>query len=112
MATTPEDSPGTGTGTWLSLTKLLTSVLRSPQQETAPPKVSAHALWPRVETATTPDDNPMTGTGTWLSVVELLPSSPCEFIPQHWTAPPATTAQVFPNPALMAILSMLALQIP
>jgi hypothetical protein len=57
--------------------------------------------------ALTPLLSPLTFTGILLSVYVPFPSWPSLFIPQHLTAPPLVTAQVWAYPAAMALTPLL-----
>src|SRR3954470_11758928 len=86
MATTPDESPLTATGTWLSVVVVLPSWpwALAPKHMTAPVEVTAHVWSAPAETATTADESPFNATGS------------CERTsdPQHVTVPVAVEACV------------------
>jgi hypothetical protein len=53
--------------------------------------------------AATPDESIGTATGTGLDIVAPLPSWPLKPPPQHWTAPPVVSAQVWYDPTVTAL---------
>ena len=73
----------------------------TPQQEAAPPTVTAQEYALPAATCTTPDPRPLTATGTldW-DPADGAPSSPSRFAPQQYAAP-LRTAQVWETPALI-----------
>ena len=73
-----------------------------PQHCTAPPEVTAQVWAEAAATATAPLASPLTGTGAARCVVVPSPICPEALRPQHHTAPPLVTAQVWPLPAATA----------
>src|SRR5512143_3498147 len=69
-----------------------------PQHFTAPAVVSAQ-VWPAPATiAITPLAKPLTETGVRRLVCVPSPSCPLVFVPQHLTAPPLVSAQLWTLP--------------
>ena len=95
----------TSTGVELSVVVPFPSCpkLLSPQHLTAPPLVSAQLWTPPAAIAVTPLCSPETSTGVELSVVVPFPSCPKALKPQHLTAPPLVSAQLWTPPAAIAL---------
>src|SRR5690606_33047667 len=102
---TPLVSECTCTGTSWSWKPPLPScpAALAPQQRAAPPATTAQ-LWsvPAVM-ASAPLPSPATVTGSGRMMVLPSPSWPDAFAPQHFTAPPAATAQLWNAPVLRAV---------
>src|SRR5215212_8258444 len=88
-------------------TVLSTLVSDPPQHLTPPLLVRAQLRRPPAETAFTPPLRPTTPTGVVRAVVVPSPSSPARFVPQHLTAPEVTRAQVWSEPAAIAVTPLL-----
>jgi hypothetical protein len=55
----------------------------------------------------TPDDKPTTDTGVNEELVVPSPNSPCELLPQHFSAPSATAHVEF-SPAVIAVTPLVS----
>src|SRR5262249_10936864 len=75
----------------------------APQHLMPPPVVSAQVWYSPALTATMPLESAVTSTGASRFVVELSPSCPKLLSPQHLTAPPVVTAQLWYRPAPMEL---------
>ena len=74
-----------------------------PQHLAAPTRVTAQVKRKPVLIAVTLLESPETSTGTERFVVVPFPSVPSRLSPQHLTAPPLITAQLWRKPAPIAV---------
>src|SRR5436190_360454 len=111
IAATPLARPETSTGVrrWVFVASPSWPLELSPQHLTPPPAVRAHVWVPpgaTSTTCTTPLARPLTAVGVDRSVVVPSPRRPLALLPQHLSAPAASTAQVCSLPPATCVVTL------